>query len=186
MSRYLIIIHGSPASGKTYISQWLSKKLHLPLLAKDDLKEELFNHFEYDSINDSKKIGAASFDLLWLLLDKLMPFGSPYIIETAFHLKFSTPKILELTEKYDYKPIQVYCYADKDTLLQRYIHRAQHSRHPGHKDHERAKDLDNNADLSAYYELPLNCPTITIDTTNFEKVNLSVVAERLQEEVNKL
>ncbi len=183
----LIIIHGAPGSGKTYASRWLSQQLSIPLLSKDDIKEELYNHFDYQTVDQSIKIGAASFELLWLWLSKLMPFGQNLLIETAFYAKYNQPKITELAHSHNYQIIQVFCQADEDVRHQRFVDRAHGpDRHPGHMDKQRLADLINQPGQSAdqqYQPLDLPGSLFFLDTTDFDKIDYQLLLDQINKEL---
>jgi predicted kinase len=181
----LIVVHGAPASGKTYFSHWLSRQLNLPVLSKDDIKEELFSHFDYSSVEQSKNIGAASFDLLWLWLSKLMPHGQDLIIETAFFAKYSQPKIIDLAQNHNYRIIQIFCHADEQVRHQRYIDRAHGSaRHPGHMDKQRLAEFNTRA-ANEYQAMDLPGTLITLDTTSLDDLSYQDVLQQVTQELNR-
>jgi predicted kinase len=39
----LVVVHGPPAAGKTTIAREIAERLRLPLIAKDTIKEALFD-----------------------------------------------------------------------------------------------------------------------------------------------
>lgn len=178
---FLLIVNGAPATGKTYLSHWLSQQLDLPLLSKDDIKEELFNHFDCSSKEKSQALGAVSFDLLWLWLSKLMPFRQTLIIETSFNLIYSQPKIIDLTTSHNYATIQIYCQAEEQIRQQRFADRARSSqRHPGHQDKPRLPEITS---ISQYQPIDINGPTITVDTTSFDTLDLQAILDPIKQEL---
>ena len=56
----IILVSGSPAAGKTTIATLLSKKLKIPLISKDTIKEILFDSIGIQDRNFSKLLGKAS------------------------------------------------------------------------------------------------------------------------------
>lgn len=180
----IIVIHGAPASSKTHFSQWLSQELQLPLLSKDDIKEELYNHFDYTSIDQTKNIGAASFELLWLWLSTLMPFKQTLIIETAFFAKLSQPKIIALAHRYGYNIIQVFCQAAESVRHQRYVARANGpDRHPGHMDRERLAEFQIRTAVE-YRSMDLPGSTLTLDTTDLDNLDYQNILQKIVQELN--
>jgi predicted kinase len=63
----LVIVSGPPCSGKTTLARWLAKELALPLIAKDNIKELLFDHLGWSDRAWSKKLGRATYPLIYYL-----------------------------------------------------------------------------------------------------------------------
>ncbi|HVX29130.1 MAG TPA: AAA family ATPase, partial [Nitrolancea sp.] len=80
-SPLLVIVSGPPASGKTTIAERLAGALNLPLLTKDSFKELLADTLHVDGIDWSKKLGAASFELLFSLAERLLVANVSVVIE---------------------------------------------------------------------------------------------------------
>jgi predicted kinase len=178
----LIVVHGAPATGKTCLSQWLAAELRLPALAKDDIKEALFDHFDHRSIEQSDRIDAPSFDLLWLWLERLMAAGTgSYIVETAFANEDNQPRLRQLIRHYGYRVVQIYCHADERVLRERYVERAMTpQRHPGHQDLRRVEGQSIPAE-SSYQAMDLPGPLIDVDTTDLAAVDYRAIRERLSD-----
>jgi predicted kinase len=97
MSR-LIIICGLPGSGKTMLAESLSKHLKRPLLAKDAIKEQLYDELELRTLEDSKKIGKVSMDLLYNMAEKHAEKGLDLIMEAPFTFPEDYPIFQNLIE----------------------------------------------------------------------------------------
>jgi predicted kinase len=68
--RRVVLVSGAPGSGKTTIAVPLAAELGFPLLSKDIIKEQLFDVLgagDGDSVSWSKRLGAASMELMWTL-----------------------------------------------------------------------------------------------------------------------
>jgi predicted kinase len=176
----LIVIHGPPASGKTLLSQWLAGQLDLPLVSKDAIKETLFEHFDHGSPEQSQRIDAASFDLLWMWLEAIMAAGErSCIVETAFDHASAEPALVRLVATHRYRVVQMFCHASEPILRQRYIDRAQSpERHPGHRDLELVEDQPIPEESSFR---PLNLPGILmdLDTTDPDTIDAREVLHLL-------
>ena len=93
----LLIVGGPPASGKTTLARRLAADLRLPLLSRDDCKERLFdtlgtgwptataapNHDATDRAW-SRRLGGASYELLWGALETQLAAGVATIVESNF------------------------------------------------------------------------------------------------------
>lgn len=65
MSSILILISGFSCTGKTTLAKLIAKRYSLPLIGRDDIKESLYNSLGYKDREWSKKLGIASYDLLY-------------------------------------------------------------------------------------------------------------------------
>jgi AAA domain len=84
MGALLIIFTGPSATGKTSLAERLFGDLAIPLIAKDAIKEQLFNSLGWSDRAWSRKIGGASYDLIWLLAERILAANAPAIIEGNF------------------------------------------------------------------------------------------------------
>ena len=80
----LVIVGGTPASGKTTLANLLARELRLPLLARDTLKEALMDSLGSPSRARSMELGGASYALLFVVLDRLLDAGVGAILESNF------------------------------------------------------------------------------------------------------
>lgn len=72
MNRRIVLISGAPGVGKTTIARPLAAELGFPLFAKDAIKERIHDVLgapEPIDVDWSRKLGAASMELLWHLAD---------------------------------------------------------------------------------------------------------------------
>ncbi len=129
MPRNLVLISGCPGVGKTTLARPLAEALAIPLIAKDDIKETLF-----DALNGppgdlafSRQIGGAAMEVLWTLagrcpdvmLEANFRPGSPYERERILAMGANV--------------IEVHCRCDRRTVAQRFADRAARGeRHPAH------------------------------------------------------
>lgn len=178
----LIVVHGPPASGKTHLSEWLSGELLIPLLSKDDIKESLFDHVVSKTSHQRRQIDAASFSVLWTLLDRLMATGTrSYIVETAFPEEESQPRLVHLLQRHTYQSVQVYCHAPEPILRQRYIDRARSGqRHPGHRDLQNVEGQPI-PEESPFRPLDLPGALIDVDTRDLGAVNHRDILRAIEE-----
>jgi predicted kinase len=71
MKTLLILISGFSCTGKTTLARKIAEKYSLPLISRDDIKESLFDSLGYSDREWSKKLGIASYDLLYFFTEQL-------------------------------------------------------------------------------------------------------------------
>ena len=78
------VVSGPPAAGKTGLAKSLQKDLGLPILAKDNIKESLFDSLGYSDRAYSIKVGRAAFEVQFQFAKELVENDVSFILETAF------------------------------------------------------------------------------------------------------
>jgi hypothetical protein len=95
----LIIVTGPSGTGKTWLSKRLAQDLHLPGLHRDDLKERLFDTLGIKDRAWSRRLGGASYELLFHTLALLLQTDHPCLIESNFYGEPATTKICTLIQQ---------------------------------------------------------------------------------------
>lgn len=190
MQPVLILIHGLPATGKTTLGEEVAKKLGFPFFCRDHYKEELFEMLgEQDGSTDwSRKLGAASFLITYLTVEKILASGTSCVAETYWTPEYAESKISDIAKRTNAKIIQVFCSAEENVRKERFKNRAETDRHPAHMDTKRLKEgaNDNNWAHNAN-DIPLDilCELIKVDTTDFTKVEIQGIVQRIQNLIEK-
>jgi hypothetical protein len=104
---FLILLTGLPATGKSTLGRQLSERLGIPYISKDDIKEIMFDRLGWSDREWSKKVGTATYDLLYYFLEPFLQNGASLIIDSNFSPKFDAPRFLGLREKYGYGGCQI-------------------------------------------------------------------------------
>lgn len=178
----MIIVSGASATGKTTLSKDLSRKFDLPVINKDEIKELLFDNIGIKDTEWALKLGAASFELTFFFVEKMLQAGKPFIVEGNFDNKYSTKSFMDIKSRVNYQALQLYCHAEEETLYERYIIRDNSgNRHPGHirlvrsfEDYKRImKDKVFKLDIEDSID-------IDIDTTKFEKVDMEKIYKQVE------
>lgn len=171
--RWAVIVNGPPGSGKTTLATSLSHGMGLPLFSKDTVKETLLDHLGYADRAESRRIGAASGEVVWALLAQC---PGPAVVESW--LAPSTREIVRdgLRRARIDTLIEVWCQCPPQEAARRYAARV---RHPGHFD---AALLDNLGEVLASAE-PLGLgEVITVETDR--DVDVDHLAERVRSAVH--
>ena len=169
----VVVVQGPPAAGKTTVARELAALLHLPLVAKDTIKEALFDELGTGDLAWSARLGAATYLVLGALVEESAGTGASLVLEGNF------VRGSELEAQLAALPtriVQVHCSAPLELLLERYASRG---RHPGHLDNERIDALREAVESRKHDPLELPGETIRIDTSG--PVDLAALAVRIAE-----
>jgi len=174
----LIIVSGPPGSGKTTLARRIAQEWRLPLIAKDDIKESLFDSLGWQDREWSKKLGRATYELICYFVETQLAAGRSLIVESNFH-ETATLQFRKLQAQYNFVPIQVLCYAEPRVLIERFQARwVSGNRHPGHVE-DQITDAEY-ATFRKYAPLDLGGTIIEIDTTDFGKIDYTDLAANLR------
>jgi predicted kinase len=177
----LVIVNGHPGTGKTTLGRRLAKDIALTFLSKDDLKECLFDTLGLGDKAWSQKLGRASVELLFLMVEKQLEAGASLVMEMPFIPQFHTPRFLALAKRYDFEPLQICCTCDDKVLYERFRRRAETGeRHPGHVD-ELVTFEDFKSQMLRERHLDIGGVLISVDTTDFEKVDYGALLTKVRE-----
>ena len=138
------------------MAQALASELPLPLLAKDDVKEPLFDILGVGDREWSRKLGAATYEILFALARRLLESRVSCILESNFShaepLRALPPA----------RVVQIFCTAPAEVILERY---GQRVRHPGHLDGEIVAELRQRLAEDEWKPLELDGEQIELDTS---------------------
>lgn len=182
----LILLQGLPATGKTTLGKQIAEALHIPFFSRDAYKELLFDVFgESDkTVVWSRKLGAASFELIYLTIETILKSGNDCVVETYWDAKFAEPRLKDLFERYNVQCIQIFCKASVEELAKRFEDRSNTTRHEAHMDTQRIDTgyLTQVFDVNNERNKPLNlsCKLIELDTTDFTKINLRQIVDEIR------
>jgi predicted kinase len=168
----VVVVTGPPAAGKTTIAREVAARLRLPLIAKDTIKEALFDGLGTGDLAWSQRLGTATYFAIGALLEDAVSAGANVVAEANF------VRGSELEARLATLPVrfvQVHCSAPLEVLLQRYSRR---ERHPGHVDTKRIGALREAVESGRHDPLELPGETIRLDTS--VPVDVGSLIDRLE------
>ncbi|HVL93099.1 MAG TPA: AAA family ATPase [Acidimicrobiales bacterium] len=163
----LVVVSGPVASGKTSLAVPLAERLDLPLLAKDTVKEALFDALGTGGEDWSERLGAAAYAVLWALAARF----PAALLEANFGAR-DVERLRSLCDR----PVQVHCTGPPAELERRFAAR---ERHPGHVDDEYPRGRTDQA-----RPLELGGPLLVVDTT--ADVDVDAVAAWVSEQLSEV
>lgn len=183
----VVLVSGPPGAGKTTLARPLAAKLGLPLIAKDDIKESLGDSLGWSDLAWSRRLGAATWDLLFLLYERLLESGTSFVAESNFSRSYHIEAFSNLRVRYPFVPVEVYCSIDPVTLADRLRGRqASGERHPVHHGADFEVTATGEAveavlrDLG-HEPLDLSRHVVRVDTGSSEPVDLDAIVAYIGE-----
>lgn len=180
MQTRMILVSGSPGSGKTGLAQKLGEQLAFPVLSRDSLKEVLMDLWPPRDRDASETLGNASWSLMYQVVDSLLGRIPGVIVESNFVRGDSESEIRQRLEKS--QAILVHCSASEQEIVDRIRDRKDDAtRHEGHFDQQIVPDVVRAIENDEYEPLVLPVPVIPVDTTNGYDPDLSHIVRIIQE-----
>lgn len=175
----LVVVTGSPASGKSTLAEKLSESMRLPLLAKDAFKEEIYDNLEGAAPADSHRLGFVAVRLMHSWSKRLLEKGVSLVLESNFKRSLSLPDLESLFALS--QPVVVQCVAPRDEVVDRYVERSEEGeRHPVHDDANHVDELRHDLEKGEYDMRVLDVPVITVDTSIEGGVDIEALIHRIR------
>lgn len=127
-----VVVSGPPASGKSTLAPPLAAELHLPLIAKDTIKDALMSVLPVPDVDASRQIGRAAVRAM-LAIAAASPPGA--VIESNFYRSAAREDLRRLPGSI----VELFCRCDPSVAADRYRARAG-TRHAGHFDAVRTSE----------------------------------------------
>ena len=169
---FVIIVSGPPGSGKTTLAEKIADTFHLPMFNKDGIKELLFDTLGWSDREWSKRVGAATYAILYHVMERQLAAGASFIVESNFHAAQDTERFQALQEICRFTPFQVNCTADGDVLYERFKERAESGeRHPGHDDAMSIDEFEEILRRGRHDPLDIGGDVYEVDMTDYAKID---------------
>lgn len=129
----IIIVTGSPGTGKSYMASRLSEYIEgMTALSYDQVKEKNFDRFGFDNKEQKEELNRFSLEEFFLTLRKKMRMSGNLLIEYPFY-QAHQKRLADLIEEYSYCAYTIYLYGDTKVIYDRGKKRdCESRRHPGH------------------------------------------------------
>jgi predicted kinase len=172
----IVVVCGPPASGKSTLARTIAEEFRLPLLAKDAIKEVLFDSLGAHDRAWSRRLGAAMTPLLLHLLEEELRAGRPVVVESNFTPASADAAFRKLGARAAYRALQFYCTGDPEVLTARFRARAP-GRHPGHVELHDETLADVVAALTdgRHGPLDLGGELVIVDTTSLDALDVDAL-----------
>ena len=155
----LVVVSGPPAAGKTTVARTVAAHLRVPLLAKDTIKEALFDGLGTGDLAWSQRLGVGTYLAMLALAEDSVAAGASLILEANFARSGEVEtRLAALPARF----VQIHCSAPLKVLLERYGRR---QRHPGHVDAQRIAALRDAVESGRHDPLDLPGETVRLDTS---------------------
>ncbi len=168
----LVVITGPPCTGKTTLGRRLAADLGVPFIAKDGIKERLFETLGWSDRAWSRRLGVASIAVLYDTLERILAAGCSCVTESVFRPEYDDEPMGELCARYGARPFQIQCVAEGEALWRRWRERvASGARHPGHVEPTMYDEVRPGLLRGRLDPLHLDGPLVEVDTTDFAAVD---------------
>ena len=133
MKKVLILLAGYPATGKSFLcNKILAKYPEFQVVSQDTMKEELFDEYGFNNLEEKVKIEQMSWQKYYETIDNKMEKSEMIISDYPFSDK-QKGTLYDLSKKHDYRVLTIRLIGDIPTLYQRSIQRDNDSsRHLSH------------------------------------------------------
>ena len=171
----LIIVTGPPATGKTGLARDLARRLAIPILEKDTLKERLYDVLGHGEELE-QRIEDAALALLFSVVESQLRAGTTVVAESNFDGRHAEA-FRRLHDEYPHDLVQVHCAKPAHEVARSFAERsASGRRHPGHGDRpEHADDVRRDVETGRYDPLDVPGELIRVDPAD---VDLDELAAR--------
>ena len=175
----LVIISGPPGAGKSSLAADISRDLGLAMLAKDMFKEAIFDHLPGVDTSDAHRLGVAAVGMMYAFASHQLENGVGIILESTFDRGKAEEDVRPLLEMAN--AVVVHCTAPDGLILERFKDRVDDpDRHEVHRDDEHIDALEQNLAAGVYEPMDLDIPTIEVDMSDPEKVDVRNLINRIR------
>lgn len=173
----LVIVNGRPCTGKSYLGARIAEAVGIPLFSKDAFKDTMGRHLGADDRADSRRLGRAAIELMYHAAGAVLSAGSPAMIESPFAPEFAEREVSALQGETGCRILQLFLTATPSVVIERFEARHRDGVH-FHEDSLRELEAALHVELQP---ISIEGETLTIDTTDFERVDYAGLIEFVRE-----
>lgn len=172
----LIVVTGSPASGKTTLAHILAGKINCPVISRDEFKEGYINTLNLSHAESDSSVDLHVYNTFFEAIDLLISKGISIIIEAAFQDKLWRPKLLSLSDKAALKII--ICKTNTDLISFRFANRL--SNDPGREKFHGDRSISLSKEkftmlIENYKPVTIDASTLQVNTTESYDPNIEEI-----------
>jgi len=189
----LIIVAGMPATGKTTLSRKIADAFGMPLLEKDEIKEEMYKIQGYRNLEDRAVADVVANAILLRCARNILESGTSLLVVNNFDPSMAG-QVQELVDSTGCRCVTVFLDGDPDVLHARYVARdAVHSRHsvhelwdsyppqPGDVPKTMSRELFREVfEEMGMAEFRINAPRIDLEATHPETIDVPALIGRIR------
>lgn len=128
----LILIAGMPATGKSHLAEALKNAFGLPVIEKDEIKEQLFDTIGFTCYAEKRQLDVAATSVLLKLMERLYEADASAIVVNNFTAE-AGEKLNAFLKRDGVRCFTLFLNGDPQILYERYYERDKKGlRHPGH------------------------------------------------------
>jgi predicted kinase len=164
----VVVVHGPPGAGKSTLARELAARTGLPVFDRDEIKDAIFDSLGHSDRAWSMRVGDASWQLTWLLVERLLRSQVPFIVESNFRPGDSiVPRMREAAQTSGMTICSVHVTADDHVLWDRFEGRRKAGgRHPGHAGFELRDDFVAELRRRPHGSIDFGGDELIVDTTD--------------------
>ncbi|TAL51309.1 ATP-binding protein [Patescibacteria group bacterium] len=169
----LILVGGSLATGKSTLSKKIANALKIQRVSLDEIKEVLFDVGGYRDRAWSKEIGRLAFPVFRDLIELHLRRGESVVAEATFLWPTDCEWLHAFSQTYEAELVQIWLTSYPVVARERFIERANSTRHPGHNDSLESvlEEFDRRFFNKTFIPLPIDGKTKIVDTTDFTTID---------------
>lgn len=119
MKKTIVLLAGYPATGKSYLCNKILERLpEFLVVSQDEMKEELFDEYGFNNMEEKVEIEYKSWDLYYETMEKYLKNGESIISDYPFSDK-QKGKISAFADKYGYQVVTFRLIGDLEVLYER-------------------------------------------------------------------